>query len=345
MYDLIYSNPRDVAIAVAITLAVLGIVGGLAAYIRHRFRDALTTRGDLDDFVFDLARRTRLLLILFPAIYLGSRALTIPAESASAIRVAARISLIAQGAFWFAGVIDFALRRYRLRRIETDPSAITTISLFRYGAYIVLWAIALLVALDNLGVNVTALITGLGIGGVAIALATQNILGDLFASLSIVLDKPFVVGDFIRVGEDMGTVEKIGLKTTRLRALSGEQLIFSNGELLKSRIRNLRRMEERRVVFRIGVLYQTTADQLQRIPLMVRQAIEKNEQTRFDRGHFANFGDSAYEFEFVYFVLSADHALFMDLQQAINLDIVRAFESEGIEFAYPTRTVFLQRQR
>ena len=206
------------------------------------------------------------------------------------------------------------------------------------------WCIGVLVALDNLGIDVTALITGLGIGGVAIALATQNILGDLFASLSIMLDKPFVVGDFIRSGDHLGTVERIGLKTTRLRSLTGEQLIFSNNDLLQSRLRNYKRMAERRVLFRIGVTYQTPAGQLEAIPMMVRGIIESVGTVRVDRAHFAAFGDSSYDFEFVYYVLSPDYNVYMDVQQAINLTIVRAFERERIEFAYPTRTLFLQRE-
>lgn len=197
--------------------------------------------------------------------------------------------------------------------------------------------------LDNLGVDVTTLITGLGIGGVAIALATQNILGDLFASLSIVLDKPFVVGDFIRTGEDLGRVEQIGLKTTRVRSLSGELLVFSNSDLLQSRIRNYKQMEERRILFRIGVVYQTAPARLRRIPLIVREIIERQQAVRFDRAHFAAFGDSSYDFEFVYFVGSPDYNAYMDTQQAINLAIVDAFAAEKIELAYPTRTLHLER--
>jgi small-conductance mechanosensitive channel len=253
------------------------------------------------------------------------------------------LSLIAQVALWSAAILDFFLRRYHRRRAEIDPAAVTTIRAFRFAAVFGVWCIAVLVALDNLGVDVTALITGLGIGGVAIALALQNILGDLFASLSIVLDKPFVVGDFIRAGDDLGTVEQIGLKTTRVRSLSGELLVFSNSDLLQSRIRNYKRMEERRILFRIGVVYQTTPSQLRRIPAMVREIIERQTAARFDRAHFAAFGDSSYDFEFVYYVASPDYNVYMDTQQAINLAIVDAFAADKIEFAYPTRTLYLER--
>jgi small-conductance mechanosensitive channel len=201
------------------------------------------------------------------------------------------------------------------------------------------WSAALLLMLDNLGVDVTALVAGLGVGGIAVALAVQNILGDLFASLSIALDKPFVIGDFVIVGDFMGTIERVGLTTTRIRSLSGEQLVFSNSDLLASRIRNYKRMQERRVAFSVGVTYQTSPDTLEAIPGMIRELIENQQTTRFDRAHFKAFGDSAYLFEIVYYVLDPDYNRFMDTQQAINLGICRRFAEHGIEFAYPTRTV------
>ena len=337
------NGPGALATGAGITVGVLIVTGALITLARRKLRDAARTSGEADDFLLDLARRTSIVVIVFPAVYLGARALSIPRELASLIGTLARLSLIAQSALWAAAIIDFFLRRYHRRRAETDPAAVTTIRAFRFAAVIGVWCIAFLVALDNLGVDVTTLITGLGIGGVAIALATQNILGDLFASLSIVLDKPFVVGDFIRTGEDLGRVEQIGLKTTRVRSLSGELLVFSNSDLLQSRIRNYKQMEERRVLFRIGVVYQTTPARLRRIPLIVREIIERQQAVRLDRAHFAAFGDSSYDFEFVYYVGSPDYNVYMDTQQTINLAIVDAFAAERIEFAYPTRTLHLER--
>lgn len=341
--DSIFDNaPSALATAAAITAGVLVLIAAVAAFARRKLARAAETAGDADDFLLDVVRRTSVLLLVVPALYLGSRALTLPAGTVALLKTVTRLSLIAQAAFWSAAIVDFFLRRYRRRRVESDPAAVTTIRAFRFGALTAVWSLALLVALDNLGVDITALVTGLGIGGVAIALATQNILGDLFASLSIVLDKPFVVGDFIRSGEHMGTVERIGLKTTRVRSLSGEELVFSNADLLQSRIRNYKRMDERRIAFTVGVTYQTPAATLERIPAMVGAIIEGAGEVRMDRAHFAAFGPSSYDFEFVYYVLSADYNVYMDVQQAINLGIVRAFEAERIEFAYPTRTVFLQ---
>jgi len=176
---------------------------------------------------------------------------------------------------------------------------------------------------------------------VAVALALQNVLGDVFASLSIVLDKPFVLGDFLIMGEYVGSVENIGLKTTRIRSLSGEQLVFSNNDLLNSRIRNYGRLLERRILFTIGVTYQTPREQVVQIPEMIRKAVEDQERARFDRSHFKSYGDFALIFETVYFVLGPEYNLYMDIQQAINLSIHAQFEEEGIEFAYPTQTLLL----
>ena len=340
--DLTFDNdPRAVMIAVGVVAAVLLIAATVRSLVRRRFAAAHATDTDLDDWALDLANRTKLPLLFFPLLAAATGGLTLPHDVSAGLRTLGRLALIAQIAFWTGGMIELAWRRYGRSRTETDPAAITTVHAFRIASHAALWIVAVLVAIDNLGFDVTALVAGLGIGGVAIALATQSILGDLFASLSIVIDKPFVVGDFIRVGDDLGSVERIGLKTTRVRSLSGEQLIFGNADLLQSRIRNYKRMDERRVLFRLGVVYQTPGATLQRIPSLVREIIEAQPSTRLDRAHFAEFGASEYLFEFVYFVLSPDYNVYMDVQQSINHAIVAAFEQEGIELAYPTRTLFI----
>ncbi len=203
----------------------------------------------------------------------------------------------------------------------------------------VIWVVALLLLLDNLGVNITTLVASLGIGGIAVALALQNILGDLFASLSIAMDKPFLVGDFIVVDDLMGTVRHIGLKTTRIKSLGGEELVFSNNDLLKSRVRNYKRMAERRVVFGFGVTYDTPPETLESLVAAVRRIIEAKDGTRFDRAHFKNFGASNLDFEAVYCILSADYNAFMDAQQRINLALLRHCNEHGINFAFPTQTI------
>jgi small-conductance mechanosensitive channel len=210
-----------------------------------------------------------------------------------------------------------------------------------FFARLFLWAITVLMVLDNFAVNITTLVASLGIGGVAVALATQNILGDLFASLSIMLDKPFEVGDFIIVGDVLGSVEHIGLKTTRLRGLGGEQVVFSNGELLKSRIHNHKRMQTRRVAFVLRVAYGTGEDKLGRIPHIVREVVTARKEVEFERAHFFLWGEWSLNFEVVYHFQSPDYVRHMDAQQDIFLEIYRRFQQEGIEFAYPTSVVRL----
>jgi small-conductance mechanosensitive channel len=208
---------------------------------------------------------------------------------------------------------------------------------------IIVWTIGFLFLIDNLGFDITTLVAGLGIGGIAIALAAQTVLGDLFSYLVIFFDKPFEIGDFIIVEDKMGTVEYIGIKTTRIRTLSGEQLVCSNTDLTDSRVHNYKRMEERRIAFSFGVVYNTPAAKLKIIPPLVKKIIEDLENTRFDRAHFKSFGDFSLDFEVVYYVLSADYNIYMDKQQSINLRIFELFEKEQIEFAFPTQTLFVTR--
>ncbi len=205
-----------------------------------------------------------------------------------------------------------------------------------------LWIVAALFLLDNFGFNISTLVAGLGVSGIAVAIAAQGILGDLFNYFVIFLDRPFELGDFIIFDDKLGSIEKIGIKTTRIRALGGEQLVVSNSALVNARLHNYKRMERRRVVFRIGVTYQTPSQQLEEIPRLIREIIESIELTQFDRSHFQGYGDFALTFESVYYVLTADYAVYMDIQQEINLQIYRAFEEREIGFAYPTQTIYLQ---
>jgi small-conductance mechanosensitive channel len=328
------NTAQDVIVAASIAAGVLLLVWVVRAFANQKLKKARTTVSDIDDFLIDVTLRTKLFLLFFPAVFLGMRALEVPEELRTLIKLAAKLSAIAQVALWIGGVVDFFIRRYRKTRIDSDPSAVMTMNVFRVAAVAAIWAFATIAAIQTLGFNVTTLIAGLGIGGVAVALATQNILGDLFASLSIVVDKPFVLGDAIMVDTQSGTVEHIGLKTTRLRASGGEELIISNGELLKSRIRNFKRMSERRATTRLTVAHSTPVAALERIPHLLRAAVEKHENARFDRAHFVAFGDIAYEFELTYAVNSPDYRAFLDVQQAVNLDILRALETERVELAH-----------
>lgn len=301
---------------------------------------ARSTRTDIDDLFSAVLKRTKLLLLVVIAAFFASLNLSLPTMLALILRRAAAIAVVLQGGVWASAAITFWVDRFRERTLDEDAAAVTTVSALSFGGRLLVWVVVLLLILDNLGVEVTALLTTLGIGGIAVALAVQNILGDLFASLSIVMDKPFVIGDFLTVGDYKGSVEHIGLKTTRLRSLSGEQLVVSNGDLLKSRIQNFGRMGDRRAVFTTGVTYDTPRETLRRIPGMIREAVEAHEHTRFDRSHLTEFGDYAVRFETVYYVTVPDYVVYRDIQQAINLEIHRRFESEGIDFAYPTQIVY-----
>ncbi|HYH46407.1 MAG TPA: mechanosensitive ion channel family protein, partial [Thermoanaerobaculia bacterium] len=334
---------RDWLMALAIGAAALLVLPLVKRLVLSRAgRLASRTEMELDDFLVEMVRRTRGLLVLLPVLYLATVSLDLP-RLRSGLRTAAIFAFLLQLALWALVAINFWVASYKKKRVEADAASATMVTAFGFVGKIVLWTVILLLALDNMGVDVTALVAGLGIGGVAVALALQNILGDLLASLSIVLDKPFVIGDTIQVDTFIGTVETIGLKTTHLRSLSGEQLIFSNGDLLRSRIRNHKRMAERRVVLSFGVVYQTPVEKLARVPEIVREVVESREQLRFDRAHLMKMGESSLDFEAVWFVLSSDHRLHMDLQQSVLLDLLRRFEAEGIELAYPTRTLIDQR--
>lgn len=299
---------------------------------------------ELDDLVVHLLVGTRSLFFFIVALYAALSVLILPPTLALWRERLFVLALIVQIGIWGVRALNFLVTDYG-NRANVTPSTKTTLSAMQFLGKLLLFAILALALLDNFGFNITTLAASLGIAGLAVGLALQNILGDLFSSLSIVLDKPFEIGDFIIVDDMLGTIERIGLRSTRVRSLSGEQLIFTNRDLLDSRIRNFKRMQERRVVFTIGVVYGTPKEKLERIPAIIRGAIERQDKTRFDRCHFFNYGAFSLDFETVYFVLEPDFMLFRDVQQAINLEIYAAFEREGISFAFPTQTIHLEQMR
>ncbi len=321
--------------------ATLALVFVLKFLVWRIEKIARRTTNVVDDVVTSVLQKTHFYFLLAIGLYIAVFIAPLTESVARYITRIVFLVLMVQVISWGNHLISDWVRRYRERKLETDAAAVTTMQAVGFVARLVLYAVVLLVALENFGVDVTALVAGLGIGGIAIALALQNILGDLFASLSIVLDKPFVVGDFLIMEEYLGTVEQIGLKTTRIRSLSGEQIIFSNSDLLKSRIRNYKRMFERRIVFGFGVIYQTPVELLKEIPVVVREIIESLDDTRFDRAHFKEFGNSALNFEVVYYVLLPDYNVYMDRQQAINLALFERFAEMGVEFAYPTQMLYV----
>ncbi len=330
-------------LALGLTLVVMLALPAIQGQIRRRLQaraaqqDAVVSR-----YAVEIVNGTRRSILFLVAIFVGARTLILPAKIDAALTTLTAVALLLQTTLWALEVFNVWVTRYEQRARARDTGDATIVGLISFVGRTAICAIAVLMILDNLGFNITTLVASLGIGGIAIALAVQNVLADLFASLSIGLDKPFVVGDFIIVGDMMGTVEHVGLKTTRLRSLSGEQLIFSNTDLLQSRIRNYKRMYERRIVFKFGVLYDTPRDALGRLPGIVREIIESQDGVRFDRAHFFNFGDSSLDFEVVYYVLDADFNHYMDIQQTINLAMIDRFAELGVAFAFPTRTLHIE---
>lgn len=340
-----HNSAQDGALALLVAFTFLLALHLLRRALLHRLaRIASATQTVIDDFVVEVLSASPWLPGLALGLYIAALFLSLPAALEKLVDRTFVGLLILQCGLWAnQGLVFWLAHRFAQGPVGDAGARAMTRALLSFLGRVVLWTLVGLLILDNLGLNVTALVASLGIGGIAVALAVQNILGDLFASLSIAIDKPFVIGDFIVVDEHMGSVEHVGLKTTRMRSLGGEELIFANNDLLKSRIRNYKRMQERRAVFGLGVPYDTPAEQLEHIPGLIRQAIEMQTGVRFDRAHFKSLGASSLDFEAVYFVLNPDFNVFMDKQQAINLQLVRSFAAQGIRFAFPTQTLHIAR--
>ena len=340
--DTIYGNSVRAWLVTALAFAVVFTILVLSRrLLMHRFASgASRTATAVDDLALELVRRTRVYFLFAIALVIAARFVELPARMGGLLDKAVALVVLLQGGRWATGAIHFYVARHiEQRRGSAEAAHLWATRMLGFAASVVVWAIILVAVLDNLGFDVTTLVTGLGIGGLAVALAVQNILGDAFAAVAIVLDKPFVVGDFIVVESFSGTVEQIGLKTTRLRSLSGEQVIIANSELLKGRIRNYKRLYERRNLFTTDVTYDTPTDAVARIPAMLREIVEAQPSVRFDRSHFSGYTESSLRFETVYFVLDPDYNKHMDIQQAIFVGLLERFRKEGIEFALPTRAI------
>jgi len=301
------------------------------------------TSNSFDDFLVTLVEKSLIPYLYVVAIYAGIHWLELSQKATSIFSSA----LLLVSTFFILKSITAALQYSIHSFLKTRENGDTKQKQVR-GILIIakslIWIMGIVFLLDNMGYNISTIVAGLGIGGIAIALAAQTILGDLFSYFVILFDRPFEIGDFIIVDDKMGIVENIGIKTTRLRNLAGEQLICSNKDLTDSRIHNYKRMEKRRVVLNLGVTYQTEPALLESIPGMVQKIISTKEDVLFDRAHFSGFGDFSLKFEIVYFILSGDYNLFMDQQQLINFEIYRSFERKKISFAYPTQSLFINHE-
>lgn len=342
---------RDLVTAVGVFVLIYLIVWLLQMGLRRSLLSRLlgeAGQGDerrtLRAFISPLIRHTSRLFVLVVAFY-AAMAVSglVQGKLQEWLGTLLVLALYLQVGIWAnAGVADY-FKRKRTRKEREDPSAISGYGLLLFFLRVGIWIVVGVSVLAHFKYPVAGLIGALGVGGIAVAFAVQNILADVFNSMAIILDKPFRVGDFIDAGGTLGVIEHIGVKTTRIRSLSGEQVIMSNTELLGSCIHNYKHMRERRVVFKIGVVYETPPEKLERIPVIITEIIRAQRRTRFDRAHFAEYGDFSLVFEVVYYVIGSDYSLYMDAQQAINLGIYRRFQEEGIGFAYPTQELIVRR--
>jgi len=340
-YNLWSNSGADYVTALIIFVGALIILKLFQVVVLHKLRAlAKKTDTDIDDLVIGMFGRFKPPFYIAVSAYLGLQKLTLSGLVDGLIN-----GLIVLVVVYYVVYVAQELINYGTQKIisnkndgeEADPTAVRTInSLLK----MVLWVVAGIMILSNWGVNVSSLIAGLGVGGIALAFAFQNILEDVFSSFSILIDKPFKVGDFVQVGGDFGTIEKVGIKTTRIRTPQGEELVMSNRELTSARINNFGKLERRRNLFTVGATYETPSDKLRKVPSLIEEAVKGVEGVTFDRVHFKNFGDSSLDFEIVYYAETNDYARYMDLQHEVKFSIKEAFDKESIEFAYPTVTQY-----
>jgi small-conductance mechanosensitive channel len=337
------SNSLEAWITASVTTAVVFVVLFALRWVLVSRLGALAARtsNHVDDMVVDMIAHTRTKALFALAFIAGFRSLEL-GHADTYLAPAAKLILLWQVAVWGSSAVAFWVRHHlKARTSMTERGGVAMINAIGIAAKVVLWILIVITAFHSvLSIDVTPWITGLGVSGIAIALAVQNILGDLLAALAIVFDKPFDVGDTIGVDTITGTVEHIGLKTTRIRSITGEQIIIGNGDMLKSRLRNFRRMYQRRALFNLDVTFDTPSASLAKLPKIIEQIVNAQPGVKFERSHIASFGESAIRIETVYYVLDPDYKKYMDVQQAINLAVLERFGAERVKFAFPSRTVY-----
>ena len=334
---------REYIVAAAVFTAAIVLLGIIKKIVFYRLKKIVAQTGtDIDDLILGAVGKYLMPLLYISSAYLALQRLSMNNLLAKIIDFAMMIVLFFLGAQLVLSVMSIVLPKYWQKKgIDADKS--NSLTFISFIIRVIVWSVAVLILLDNLGVKISGLLAGIGIGGIAIAFAAQAILGDVFNYFTIFMDRPFEIGDFIIVDNYLGVVEHIGVKTTRIRSLGGEELVFSNSDLTASRVRNYKKMYERRVSFTFGVTYDTPVEKLRRIPEEVKKIIESQEGARFDRAHFASFGDFSLNFEVVYYVDGSDYTKYMDIQQSMNLHIMETLEDMQVDFAYPTQTLFINK--
>lgn len=335
---IVLGNPlRDWLLAGVVFVATFLVVPFIRGRIKARQQRWQHTDTPALELLALLAARTNRLVLLSAALYFAEKLLQLPAKMDRVFDVVIVFGIAVQLAIWAVTALRFAIERHYARANKDDAGARASVGVLMFIVQLVVWAVFLLLALDNLGVNITTLVAGMGVGGIAIALAVQTILGDLFGSMSIALDKPFLVGDSLRIDDIEGTVEHIGIKSTRLRSVTGEQIILSNADVLKSRVRNLGRMEEKRVAMRLRLDFDTPPAQLEQVQPLVQKVISATQGARFVSCLLTEIGEYALEFEAIYFIANRGPLFIPRTTDAVNRGVVAELAAAGIRFAYPTR--------
>ena len=341
--EFLRNRVADYAVFLAVVLGGILAVVVIRRIVLHRLRVlAEKTETTLDDFAIDIFRKQLVPLAYYGIFYMASTTLVLSPFLTKAIHVGGMTLLTFLTIQFVIAFSRYGIRTYAEKQ-GRDAERDHAVSGFLTVIRVVAWILGSVFLLDNLGFRINTVVAGLGISGIAVALAAQAILGDLFAYFTILFDRPFEIGDFIIAGDTMGVVERLGIKSTRISSLSGEQIILSNKDLTDSRVRNFKRMGRRRVLFRLGVTYQTSLEWLREVPGLIREIVGEIEDTAFDRAYFSSYGDFSLVFEVVYYVIGNDYAKYMEFQQRINFRIHEEFGRRGIEFAYPTQTLFLQK--
>jgi small-conductance mechanosensitive channel len=338
-----FGNPMSsyVVAGIALVLVTLTMWTIKIVVINRLQAWAKKTATDLDDFLIVLLNQLGLGVYLVVAVYIASHSLVLPGSLSRILHLLIVVVLTFKAIQILQQVVQFFLEKWMGRTEGADPTTQAAAKNLGIIVKVFLWIGGVMFLLDNLGIDVTAAIAGLGITGIAVALAAQTMLKDTFAAFCIFIDKPFKVGDTISMGDLMGAVEYIGFKTTRIRSLSGEQIVFPNSTLTDNQVRNFKRMEQRRIVFKIGIVYQTSVDKVRETPGLIKAIIDTTPNTKFDRAHFISYGDFALIYEVVYYVLNPDYLVYVTAQQEINFRLMEEFAKRGIEFAYPTQQLYV----
>lgn len=335
---------QDYLLALGFILLGMGIIKIFKKSIIRKLKKITEkTDNNLDNFLLEIVENYLLPAIYISFVFWGIQTLTISDMLAKSLSVAHKVVLTYYNVQILALFIITLFRSY-VKKQKNGEEKVKQIGGIIILVKVMIWAFGILLLFDNLGFNVTTIITGLGIGGIAVALAAQNILGDLFNYFVLFFDKPIEIGDFVVVDDKNGIVDKIGIKTTRIKTLSGEELVVANSDLTSSRIHNYKKMQRRRILFGVRVTYETPLIALKKIPEMLKEIVENQSPVTFDRAHFKAFGDYSLDFEVVYYIEVADYSKYMDIQQQINFAIVEQFDAMGIDIAFPTRTLYLRNE-